>query len=480
MMTPLRFVLPALLLIVCGQARPERPNVLFIAIDDLNTALGCYGDPVAKTPHIDRLAARGVRFDRSYCQYPLCNPSRVSFLSGRRPETTGVYVLGTPARTALPDAVLLPQFFRQRGYFAAGAGKVFHHARGSDLASWDIYEDGATDDPEEKAALEARHGVGGSGGDGRPASHVLTTDGARTRDGRNVRTVLRWMEEKKAEGKPFFLAAGFHKPHLPWTAPRAFFDLYPPGALQPKPEPALREVPAIALQTELSGFAQPESREEAIRGYYACVSFTDSHVGLLLDQLDRLDLWKDTVVVLLSDNGFHLGDHGGLWAKLSAFDAATRVPLILAGAGVPAGRVVRTPVELLDVFPTLAELCGAPAPDGLEGLSLVGLMRGQPATEKRRPAGSMVFHYDQAARTDVLGRTVIFEDGRYTEWESGCRGRELYVRAEDPGEYHNRIADPLVENAVRAGETMLRQLPPPKPGPSNRPRALLPAGEKSK
>ena len=221
-------------------------------------------------------------------------------------------------------------------------------------------------------------------------------------------------------------------------------------------------------------------REEAIRGYYACVSFTDSHVGMLLDQLDRLDLWKDTVVVLLSDNGFHLGDHGGLWAKLSAFDAATRVPLILAGAGVPAGRVVRTPVELLDVFPTLAELCGAPAPDGLEGLSLVGLMRGQPAMEKRRPAGSMVFHYDQAARTDVLGRTVIFEDGRYTEWESGRRGRELYVRAEDPGEYHNRIADPRVENAVRAGETMLRQLPPPKPGPSNRPRALLPAGEKSK
>jgi uncharacterized sulfatase len=239
----------------------------------------------------------------------------------------------------------------------------------------------------------------------------------------------------------------------------------------------MQDVPAIALQTELSGFAQPDSREAAIRGYYACISFTDSHVGMLLDELERLDLWKSTVVVLIGDNGFHLGDHGGLWAKLSAFDNATRVPMIIAGAGVPVGRVVNAPVELLDVYPTLAELCQAPAPAGLEGQSLVALMRAE-ASATRRPAASMVFHYDAAKRTDVMSRTVIAANWRYTEWDGGSRGLELYVRAEDPGEYRNRAADTTQVASRKAGAEFLHGLPVPKPGPANRPRALLPAGEK--
>lgn len=449
-------------------AASAHPNVLFIVVDDLNPSLGCYGNPVVKTPNIDRLAARGTRFERAVCQYPLCNPSRVSFLSGRRPETSGVYVLTIPARTALPDVVMLPQFFRQQGYFSAGAGKVFHNARGSDAASWDFYDDGDGDDPEEKAAINARYG----GGDGRPASHVLTTDGARTRDGLNTRTIARYIAEQTAAGKPFFLAAGLHKPHLPWTAPKKFFDLYPEDGVALPAEPALRDVPPIALQTELSGFAQPESRAKAVRGYYACISFTDAHVGLLLDQLDRLDLWKNTIVVLVGDNGFHLGDHGGLWAKLSAFDASTRVPLLMAGAGVPAGRVVTTPVELLDIYPTLAELSAFPAPAGLEGQSLVPLMHGR--VKERRPASSLVYHYDVARKTDVLGRTVVTESWRYTEWDGGKQGRELYWRASDPGEYHNRVSDPELGVALRTGEATLRGAPTPKPGPANRPRALDP------
>lgn len=461
-------------------AGPRPNNVLFIVLDDLNTALGCYGNQVVRSPNIDRLAARGVRFDRAYCQYPLCNPSRVSFLSGRRPETTGVYVLTTAPRTALPDAIMLPQFFRQRGYFSAGAGKVFHSVKMGDAASWDFYDNRATDDPEEQAAIDARYGVGGKAGDARPAAHVLTSDGARTSDGRNVRTIARLMAEKTAAGQPFFLAAGLQKPHLPWTAPKIFFNLYPAGGVTPATEPALREVPPIALQTELSGVAQPDSHAEAIRGYYACLSFADSHVGILLDQLDRLDLWKNTVVVLLSDNGFHLGDHGGLWAKLSAFDAATRVPLIIAGAGVPVGRVITSPVELLDVYPTLVELCRAPAPVGLEGQSLVGLMQGKVAAGSRRPASSMVFHYDTARRTDVLGRTVIAENWRYTEWDGGREGREFYVRADDPGEYRNRVAEAGLGEAVREGESFLRHAAVPKPGEANRPSALLPARNKSK
>ena len=451
-------------------APTTHPNVLLIVVDDLNLALGCYGNREVKSPNIDRLAARGTRFDRAYCQYPLCNPSRVSFLSGRRPETSGVYVLSTPARTALPDAVMLPQFFRNRGYFTGGAGKVFHSVKMNDAKSWDFYEDGDGADPQEQAAIKSRYG----GGDGRPAWHVLDGDGSQMRDGLNAQTISRLIAEQTAATKPFFLAAGFHKPHLPWTAPKRFFDLYPDGAITVPPEPALRDVPAIALQTELSGFAQPASRAGAIRGYYACVSATDHQIGRLLDQLDRLDLWENTVVVLLGDNGFHLGDHGGLWAKLSAFDAATRVPLIFAGAGVPAGRVASAPVELLDVYPTLLELGGFPIAPELEGRSLVPLMRGtSPALP--RQARSMVFHYDAAARRDVLGCTVIAAQWRYTEWDGGTAGRELYWRPDDPAEYSNRTADPALAAAVREGQDALQRLPAPKPGPANRPRALTPA-----
>jgi uncharacterized sulfatase len=448
----------------------DRPpvNVLLILVDDLNVALGCYGHPTVQSPNIDRLAARGVRFDRAYCQYPLCNPSRVSLLSGRRPETTGVYILTTAARTALPNAVMLPQYFRQHGYFTGGAGKVFHSPKVNDALSWDFYEDGPGSDPQEQAAIKQR-----AGGDGQPTWHVLDGDGSQTRDGTNAQTIARLIAEQHAAGKPFLLAAGFHKPHLPWTAPRRFFDLYPAGSIKTEPEPAMRDIPAIAMQTELTGFAPPDSREAAMSGYYACVSFTDHQVGVLLNQLDQLQLWDNTVVVLLGDNGFHLGDHGGLWAKLSAFDAATHVPLIMAGAGVPRGQVVANPVELLDVYPTLLELAGFPADAGLEGRSLVATMGGR--TNGAAPAArSMVFHYDVATKRDVLSRTLIGPQWRYTEWADGTAGREFYWRPDDPREYVNRVADPALSATQQAAREELARLPAPKPGPANRPRALSP------
>ena len=466
------------ILLVCAVAltlaasATAAPNVLFIVVDDLNTTLGCYGNTVVKSPNIDRLAARGVRFDRAYCQYPLCNPSRTSFLSGRRPEQTGVYVLSTPARVALPGAVMLPQFFRQQGYFTGGAGKVFHNVKMNDAKSWDFYEDADPADPQELAALKSR-----AGGDGQPAWTVLDSDGSQTRDGHNAETIARLIAEQTAAKKPFFLAAGFHKPHLPWTAPKKFFDLYPDGAITAAAEPAMRDIPAIALQTELSGFEQPSSREGAMRAYYACVSSTDFRVGVLLDQLDRLDLWKNTVVVLLGDNGFHLGDHGGLWAKLSAFDQSTHVPLIIAGAGVPVGQVANAPVELLDIYPTLLALGSFPIATDLEGHSLVPLIRGEKETAPRI-AHSMVFHYDVAGKRDVVSRTIIAAQWRYTEWEGGTAGRELYWRADDPAEYRNRIADPALATTAREGQSALQKLSAPKPGPANRPRALTPPDQR--
>ncbi len=451
-------------------AAAPRPNVLMVVVDDLNLNLGAYGETSVRSPNIDRLAARGVRFDSAHAQYPLCNPSRVSFLSGRRPETSGVYILGTPARTALPDAVMLPQFFRQNGYFTAGAGKVFHNLRVSDRASWDFYEDNATQDEGEKAAMAARYGrEGGGDGDGRPAWQMLDGDGSRTRDGVNSATIRRLIGEKSAAGTPFFLALGFHKPHLPWTAPKRFFDLYPETGVAPPLEPPMRDIPAIALQTELSGFAQPSSRNGAIRAYHACISFIDHLLGQILDELDRRELTRSTLIVFFSDHGFHLGDHGGLWAKLSAFRASTRVPLILAGPGVPAGVAVGSPVELIDVYPTLADLAGLKAPPGLEGRSLRTEFGGG------KPAGhaySLVYHYDVAANRDVAGRTVIGAGWRYTEWDGGRSGLEFYRHASDPGEYANLSADPAVTSVIEEARAQLSSLPPPKPGSSNRPRAL--------
>lgn len=454
---------------VPAEARP--PNVLFIVVDDLNTDLGCYGSTEVRSPNIDRLAARGVRFADAHCQYPLCNPSRVSFLSGRRPETSGVYVLNTAARTALPDAVLLPQFFRQHGYYTAGAGKVFHNPRTNDALSWDRYEDGEGEDLQEQAAISARYG----GGDGRPSWQVLDGDGTKTRDGINAATIRTLIGQRSATRRPFFLAAGFHKPHLPWTAPKRFFDLYPVEGVALSAEPAPRDIPAIALQTELSGFEQPASRSQAIRGYYACISFTDSLIGQLLDELDRLALWGSTLVVLVGDNGFHLGDHGGLWAKLTAFGGSTRVPLILAGAGVPAGRSVTTPVELLDVYPTLVDYAGFESPPGLEGRSLRSLIEGRDDGQTRL-ARTLVFHYDIAGHRDVAGRTLISPEWRYTEWAEGHAAREFYLTAEDPREYRNRAADPTQAQRLSNAAALLRTLPGPKPGPANRPRALSPAG----
>ncbi len=454
------FALVALLAATAAAAESPK-NVLFLVVDDLNTSLGAYGHRVVRTPHLDRLAARGVRFERAYAQYPLCNPSRVSFLSGRRPERTGVYVLNTPARTAMPDAVLLPRFYRSHGYYTAGLGKIFHNPRTGDAAAWDRYEDGPGEDDGEKAAISARYG----GGDGRPAWRELDSDGSKTRDGLNTAGIRDLLRARAADRRPFFLAAGFHKPHLPWTAPKRFFDLYRDVPVDLPAEPALRDIPAIALQTELSGFPQPESRAGALRAYYACISFIDEQVGVLLAELDRGDLWKNTVVVFFSDHGFHLGDHGGLWAKLSAFDVATRVPLLIAGAGVPAGQVVAAPVELIDVYPTLVALTGHAPPSGLDGRALLPLAP-SPAD---RTAYSLVYHYD------VAGRTVIAADWRYTEWDGGTAGREFYSLGTDRGEYHNRSGDPALAAPQAAAAAALRAHPMPKPGPANRPRAIAPA-----
>jgi uncharacterized sulfatase len=441
---------------------------LFIVVDDLNTELGCYGNRVVKSPNLDRLAARGVRFEHAYCQYALCAPSRASFLSGRRPETTGIYATKITPRQAMPDAIMLPQLFREHGYYSLGVGKVYHTAKHGDPRSWDFYQDGEGDDDQEKAAIQARYG----GDDRTPRAYVLDSDGSKTRDGLNTRRIAQELTEHAGSGKPFFLAMGFHKPHLPWTAPKRFFDLYPPATLPVPDDARMNKVPAIALQTELAGHAPPESRAVAMAGYYACISFMDDNLGLLLDTLDRHRLWESTVVMLMGDNGFHLGDHDGLWSKHTLFENATRVPLVIAGAGVPRGKVVTQPVELLDVYPTLVELTGLDRPPGLEGKSLRPVMDAKTSLPGMH-AFSMIYHYDAATDSDVLGRSVRTASHRYSQWSNASQDRELYVEGHDWRECDNRTDDPAMKDTRADGERRLRELKMPKPGPATRSLGLM-------
>ncbi len=409
---------------------PARTNVVFIAIDDLNVDLGTFGHGIVRTPNIDRLAARGVKFDRAYCQFPLCNPSRQSFLSGLRPETSGAIAQGRTVRAQRPDYIYLPGLFRAHGYSVSGVGKIFH---GNDDASWDHYENGNATSPEENAALKSRSEVrdrGEHGPEWRPIDDPEETMG----DGIVARTAVRYLREAAKADRPFFIGAGFRKPHLPWTAPRRYFEQYPQALIPKRSEPAMSGIPKIALQTDLTGKIPPGQEWQGEAAYYACVSFVDAQIGLVLDALDELRLWESTTVVLVGDHGFHLGDHG-LWGKLTNFERSARVPLVIAPpAARHAGATTRAIVELIDLYPTLAELCGLPPPAGLEGRSLVPLLQ-SPADASNRAAYTSTIH------DGVLGRSVRTERWRYTEWGERT-ALELYDHQSDPGEYRNLAADP--------------------------------------
>lgn len=408
-----------------------KPNVLFISIDDLNNDLGCYGNPQVKSPNIDRLAARGVRFDRAYVQYTLCNPSRASFLSGRRPERTGIYELQTAPRKAMPDAVFLPQLFRQNGYFTARYGKLYHEGR-DDKLSWDVSDNSEFVDAQERALHQKRYA--NPPGQRTPDWNPLDTPEANTRDARTAQAIATLMEEKAKAGKPFFLAAGLNKPHLPWNVPKKYFSLYKAADIQVPADLPLRNIPAVALMTELFGSPQPASRAEAIAAYYSAITYMDTQVGVLLNKLDELKLWDNTIVVLFSDHGFHLGDHAGLWAKLTLFEQAARTPLLIAMPKAQKGKATKGIVELIDLYPTLAELSGLSAPKDLDGRSLAPLLK-NPNAKWLHAAYTMVYH--EVGGEKIEGKSVRNERWRYTEWDAGRKGVELYDHNRDPREFNN-------------------------------------------
>ncbi len=417
-----RLVLPLALLafapLACSAPgrRPSPPNVLLVLADDLSFRIGLYGVG-PRTPNLERLARRGRRFDRAYCQYPLCSPSRTSLLTGWRPEKTQVWGNLRPPRDLLAGSTPLQEHFEAQGYFTARVGKVYH-SRFEDEFRWSTVIDTYDDVPEEGPG--AIWGPSGRRDEDEP-------------DGRAARRTTELMEARR--DKPFFIAVGFLKPHDPWVVPEEYVRMYPPEAV---------ELPPVRKDEQVLGARRGASMEipadkarEALGAYHAAITFMDAQLGLLLDAMDRRRLWDTTVVVFLGDNGFHAGEHG-LWGKMTLFEESARVPLVIAAPGLlrPGDPTTRL-VELLDVYPTLLELCRLPRVEGLQGQSLVPLLRdpegpGRIAAFTMRKVG--------ATKKGLLAQSVRTERYRYTDWPEGTP--ELYDHAEDPGELRNLADQP--------------------------------------
>jgi len=368
---------------VAGAEKRKR-NVLFIASDDLNNCLGCYGHPIVHTPNIDRIAQSGVRFNHSYCQFPLCSPSRSSLMTGLAPDITKVWDLKTHFREALPDVVTLPQLFQKNGYFTARAGKIYHYGVPGDIGtpglddppSWNATANPAgVDHTLEEALLTnytPKRGLGSA-----ISFHVSEAHDNQHTDSMVADAVIGMMEKHRNDS--WFLGAGFYRPHVPWMAPAKYFDLYSMDRIQAPPfdESEMHMAPEWAYFTKPANWGMTvQQRRDAIRAYYACISFMDAQVGRLLEAVNRLGLADHTTIVFWGDNGYQLGEHGQ-WMKQTVFEPASRIPLLIGGSGVQArGLATQRTVELLDLYPTLADMCALRnAPSGLQGRSLTRLLK---------------------------------------------------------------------------------------------------------
>lgn len=431
--------------------KQEKKNVLFIAVDDLNNDLGCYGHKLVKSPHVDALAKRGLRFERAYCQYPVCNPSRSSFMTGLYPNQTGVLSNGGNFRKQLPNVITLPQLFRKNGYFVARVGKIYHYGVPNQIGtdgkddpqSWDKVVNPRGIDREVHDRIHSLQ-KGKFGGtlswlsiDSKPEEHT---------DGIGATEAIKLLEKHNSfkTGKPFFLAVGFYRPHTPYVAPSKLFELYPRSKIKPMLErPGDRDdIPVAALadrpkQRELS-LAQ---RKEIIQAYYASITLMDLQVGRLMAAMKRLKLLDNTIIVFVSDHGYHLGHHG-LWQKGDLFEGSARVPMIIATPGMKtAGKSTGSVAEMVDLYPTLCDLCDLVKPPHLSGRSLAGVLKEPKKTVK--PA-ALTVAWSRAGRMHkslkgkkILGYSVRTSRYRYTEWGGGKYGTELYDYKKDPLEYTN-------------------------------------------
>lgn len=436
--------------------KPHKPNVLFIAVDDLNADLGCYHHPLVQSPNVDRLAKRGLRFDHAYCQYPVCNPSRSSFMTGFYPEQTGVLSNGGNFRKKLPNTVTMPQHFKKHGYFAARVGKIYHYGVPTqigtdgkdDPASWDkvVNPRGLDREVHDKIHSLQKGKFGGT----LSWLRIDSKDEEHT-DGIGATKAIELMKEHHPSktGKPLFLAVGFYRPHTPYVAPGHHFEKYPRDKIKPvlEKEGDRDDIPIAALadrpkQRELT-LAQ---RKEIIQAYYASISLMDAQVGRLLDALEKLKLSDNTVIVFVSDHGYHLGHHG-LWQKGDLFEGSARVPMIIAYPGMKTnGQSTKAIAEMVDLYPTVSELCGLPIPKQLPGTSLMPILK-DPTTPGKSAALTVATSRAASMHKEMkgarpLGHSIRTSRYRYTEWGEGKYGAELYDYKSDPEEFTNLAKDP--------------------------------------
>ncbi len=422
----------------------SKPNVLFLICDDLNCDLGSYGHPLVKSPNIDRLAARGVRFDRAYCQYPLCGPSRASFMTGLYPDQTLIHRNSIYIREHVPNALTISQAFRSADYFATRIGKIYHYnvprhigtSGHDDPYSWNYTINPRGRDKDDESQIFSL--VPGSFGGTLSWLAAEGTDQEQT-DGIAATEAIEQLQKHAQTGQPFYLAVGLYRPHTPYVAPKKYFDMYPveqiavpqvpEGYHKTLPEPAVKSITRKSEHQLSDAVAR-----QAMQAYYASITFADAQIGRVLDALEAHGLSDNTVVLFTSDHGYHMGEHGH-WQKTTLFENAARVPLIIAGPGVTEkGKLCRTPVEMVDFYPTLTELCGLEIPKFTSGVSLVPALR-QVDSLLRDMRGSV---RDTAFTQYATGYSLRTDRYRYSEWgKDGSDGAELYDHDSDPQELNN-------------------------------------------
>lgn len=453
----------------------KRPNVLFIAVDDLRPSIGCYGDEHAITPNIDKLAGRGVQFNQAYCQVAVCNPSRASLMAGLRPDKLGVWTLPIHFREAKPDAVTMPQWFRKSGYTAVSHGKIYHNPT-PDPQSWSepirslpplppAYPDGTRDIVKEAmTALPAKDWRKNNLRNPSTAAPDLPDN--QLLDGARTDMAIEDLRRLAEQPEPFFLAMGYIRPHLAWVAPKKYWDMHDPAKLPVltdqrvtpnTPQYALSNNSELSHYVDLIDFPKPwdeqtiapEKARHLMHAYYACVSYIDAQIGRLLTALDESGQADNTIIVLWSDHGWKLGEYKG-WGKMSNYEIDTRVPLLIAGPGVTAaGQQSNQLVELLDLYPTLCDMAGIEVPDFIDGSSLVPNLNDVNA-EVHQAAISQ--YYRKLNGSEYMGYTIRTQDHRLVEWRDFLTGevtdQELYRHDSEHSETEN-VIDSTPEDVVQ-------------------------------
>ena len=474
------WLLTSLLPVTAGVAADvpaaQKPNVLFVVFDDLNTRLGCYGDPVAKSPNLDRLAARGVTFARAYCQQPICGPSRASFMTGRRPNTLGIWSMTRYPLDCYPQIKILPEWFKEHGYTAMSIGKVF--AAYSHIDSSDFFR---LSKPDRRTGGARKDEFWPGDPAGKPMPPNLAKDplceNRDLPDGACFDTLsadlaITELRDLATKREPFFLALGFFKPHTPYKVPKCYWDLYERDdipAIESPDRPAGAPDLAFHVNHEITGTGEHRrtidaaAQREIRHGYYAAMSFADAQFGRVLDELDRLGIADETIVVAISDNGFHLGELD-TWGKMTLFRLDARVPMIIAAPMArgrrkeSGGRKTTAISELVDLYPTLVDLCALPMPEGLDGKSLVPVLKDPSAwikeaaiTETPRPA--LYWGGGPDAEPETIGyamRTERFTYNRWCDFKSGQPvHEELYSYSDASLETVNLATKPESAKALQ-------------------------------